>query len=101
MMPTAMPSARRNTVQQIREAPKVASDALEKSGADIAVIRFGDQVIARLPPNVNRCVPRGTGAEAGAKTGALPEIRRRDAQLASPYVGGACKGCDETFKGDK
>lgn len=127
--PAETVTARQNNFKQMGRAQKALSDELKKPSPNIAVIRASAQTLAGLAPNVNRWFPRGTGRESGAKTGALPAIWQRTAQFnnqanqftnaarglqraaasgnvnqvkaAFPAVGGACKGCHDTFKGDK
>jgi cytochrome c556 len=113
-------AARQNNFKQIGHAQKAISDELKKPSPDVAVLRSSTQVLAGLAPNVHRWFPRGTGVESGAKTGALPIIWQQNAQFngrglqraaasgnvdqikaAFPAVGGACKGCHDTFKGPK
>jgi cytochrome c556 len=127
--PAETVATRQNNFKQIGRAQKAISDELKKPSPDVAVIRASTQALAGLAPNVNRWFPRGSGAESGAKTGALPAIWQQTprfnnnaAQLtnavrglqraaasgnvdqikaAFPAVGGACKGCHDTFKGAK
>lgn len=127
--PAETVTARQNNFKQIGRAQKAISDELKKPTPDITVIRTSTQVLAGLAPQVNRWFPRGSGVESGAKTGALPAIWQQTAQFnnhaaqlataarglqraaasgnadqikaAFPAVGGACKGCHDTFKGPK
>lgn len=127
--PAETVSVRQNNFKQIGRAQKTISDQLKKPSPDIATIRTSTQVLADLAPQVNRWFPRGTGVESGARTGALPVIWQQTAQFnrhagqltsavrglqraaasgnvgqiraAFPAVGGACKGCHDTFKGNK
>lgn len=127
--PAETVAARQNNFKQMGRAQKAISDELKKPSPDLAVIRTSTQALARLAPNVHRWFPRGTGVESGAKTGALPAIWQQTAQFnnhagqltnaarglqraaangnvdqikaAFPAVGGACKGCHDTFKGPK
>ena len=127
--PAETVTARQNNFKQMGRAQKAISDELKKPSPDIAVIRGSAQTLAGLAPNVSRWFPRGTGAESGAKTGALAAIWQRTPQFnnsanqltnaarglqraaasgnvnqvkaAFPAVGGACKGCHDTFKGNK
>ena len=122
-------TARQNNFKQMGRAQKALSDELKKPSPDLGVIRASANTIAGLAPQVNRWFPRGTGKESGAKTGALPAIWQQTARFngganqlvnasrglqraaaggnvaqvraAFPAVGGACKGCHDTFKGDK
>lgn len=127
--PAETVAARQNNFKQIGRAQKAISDELKKQSPDVAVIRTNTQVLAGLAPQVSRWFPRGSGVESGAKTGALPLIWQQTAQFnnhasqltnavrglqraaasgnidgikaAFPAVGGACKGCHDTFKGPK
>lgn len=127
--PAETVAARQNNFKQMGRAQKAISDELKKPSPDLAVIRTSTQALAGLAPNVHRWFPRGTGVESGAKTGALPAIWQQTAQFnnhagqltnaarglqraaasgnvdqikaAFPAVGGACKGCHDTFKGPK
>ena len=127
--PAETVAARQNNFKQIGRAQKAISDELKKPSPDIAVIRTSTQVLTGLAPQINRWFPRGSGVESGAKTGALPAIWQQTAQFnnhaaqlttavrglqraaasgdadqikaAFPAVGGACKGCHDTFKGPK
>src|ERR1700712_4891700 len=127
--PAETVAARQNNFKQIGRAQKAISDELKKPSPDIALIRTSTQVLAGLAPQVHHWFPRGSGVESGAKTGALPAIwqqtplfNTRAAQFATaarglqraaasgnadqikaafPAVGGACKGCHDTFKGPK
>jgi cytochrome c556 len=127
--PAESVAARQNNFKQMGRAQKAISDELKKPAPDIAAIRASSQVLGGLAPNVNRWFPRGSGVESGAKTGALPVIWQQPAQFnarghqlanavrglqraaasgdvnqvraAAPAVGGACKSCHDTFKGDK
>lgn len=122
-------TARQNDFKQMGRAQKAIGDELKKAAPDVAVIRTNAATLANLAPQLRRWFPRGTGKESGAKTGALPEIWQQTARFnasanqlnnatrglqraaaggnlaqiraAVPPVGGACKGCHDTFKGDK
>jgi cytochrome c556 len=122
-------TARQNNFKQMGRAQKAIGDELKKPAPDVGVIRTNAGTIASLAPQVSRWFPRGTGKESGAKTGALPVIWQQTARFntganqltnaarglqraaasgnvaqiraAVPAVGGACKGCHDTFKGDK
>jgi cytochrome c556 len=127
--PAETATARQNNFKQMGRASKAIGDEFKKPAPDVAVFRAQAQVLANLAPQVHRWFPRGTGVESGAKTGALPAIWQQTplfntkanqfvaaarnfqraaaggnvAQIraAFPAVGGSCKGCHDTFKGDK
>ncbi|MEO5586553.1 MAG: cytochrome c [Novosphingobium sp.] len=120
---------RQNNFKQIGRAQKSLSDELKKPAPDVAVLRASAQTLATFAPQVNRWFPRGSGKETGAKTGALPAIWQQTPRFnasaaqfvaaatglqraaatgdaarvraAFPAVGASCKGCHDTFKGDK
>lgn len=122
-------AARQNNFKQMGRASKMLSDELKKPAPDIGLLRAQSQVLANLAPQIHRWFPRGTGKESGAKTGALPTIwqqtplfnakanqfiaaarnlqqaaaRGNVAQIRAAFAGagGGCKGCHDTFKGDK
>jgi cytochrome c556 len=122
-------TARQTNFKQLGRAQKMIGDELRKPAPDVAVIRTNAQTLANLAPQVHRWFPRGTGKESGAKTGALPAIWQQtplfntkaaqftnaarglqqaatrgnvgQIRAALPAVGGSCKGCHDTFKGDK
>lgn len=127
--PAETVTARQNNFKQMGRAQKLIGDELRKPAPDVAVLRAQARTLANLAPQVNRWFPRGTGKESGAKTGALPAVWQQTplfnakanqftqaarglqraaaggnvAQIraALPAVGGSCKGCHDTFKGDK
>lgn len=122
-------ASRQNNFKQMGRASKMLSDEFKKPAPDIAVISTQANVLAGFAPQVNRWFPRGTGPESGAKTGALPAIWQQtplfntkanafanaarglqraaaggnvgQIRAAFSAVGGSCKGCHDTFKGDK
>lgn len=122
-------TARQNNFKQMGRAQKAIGDELKKGNPDRALIRLHANTIANLAPQVSRWFPRGTGKESGAKTGALPGIWQQTARFQTSAnqftnaarglqrtaaggnvaqirsslsaVGGTCKGCHDTFKGDK
>lgn len=121
--------ARQSNFKQMGRAQKAISDELKKSSPDVAVIRSSAQKLAAFAPTIHLWFPRGTGKEAGVKTGALPAVWQDTAKFnrsASEFnsaartfqqaaasgdidrikvsfraVGAGCKGCHDTFKGDK
>lgn len=122
-------AARQDSFKRLGRASKAIGDEFKKPAPDIATIRAASQALASLAPQVHRWFPRGTGKESGAKTGALPSIWQQtplfntkanqfataarglqqaaargnidQIKAAFPAVGGSCKGCHDTFKGDK
>lgn len=127
--PSETITARSTNFKQMGRAQKTIMDELKKSNPDIGAIRASANTIATLAPQVSRWFPRGTGKESGLKTGALPAIWQQTARFNGSAnqltgaartlqraaaggniaqvrsglaaVGGACKGCHDTFKGDK
>jgi cytochrome c556 len=122
-------TARQTNFKQIGRASKGIADELKKPEADMVVIRTNAGTIVGLAGNIHRWFPRGSGAESGEKTGALPVIWQQGGQFnraagqlvtaarnlqraaasgnldqvkaAYPAMGAACKGCHDTFKGSK
>ncbi|MFT4026316.1 MAG: cytochrome c [Novosphingobium sp.] len=120
---------RQDNFKRMGRASKAIGDEFKKPAPDLAVIRAASGALASLAPQVHRWFPRGTGKESGAKTGALPAIWAQaplfntkanqfttaarafqqaatrgnidQIKAAFPAVGGSCKGCHDTFKGDK
>jgi cytochrome c556 len=119
--------ARQANFKQMGRAFKAINDQLKQSAPDMATIRSNAGIIVQSAGRVHSGFPRGTGPEAGVKTEALPIIwqRGRDFQshanqlvaaarnlqrvaagndinaikAAVPGLGGACKGCHDTYKG--
>jgi len=102
---------------------KAISDQLRTPAADMAAISFNAKIIADASHKVGNFFPRGTGPEAGVKTGALPAIWAKptdfktaaaklvaatkqlqaagtvdQAKAAFPQVGASCKGCHDSFR---
>lgn len=122
-------TTRQNNFKQMGRAQKAIGDELKKGNPDLGIIRTNADTLAGLAPQVGRWFPRGTGKDSHAKTAALPVIWQQTARFngsvnqltaaarglqraaaagslaqiraAVPAVGGACKGCHDTFKGDK
>lgn len=127
--PAQTVAMRQNNFKQMGRAQKAISDELKKGSPDLGAIRANANTLAGLAPHVSRWFPRGSGKESRAKTGALPLIWQQTARFnasanqfvnaarglqraasagniaqiraALPTVGGACKGCHDSFKGDK
>ena len=122
-------AARSTNFKQMGRAQKALNDELKKPSPNLAVIRASANTLAGLAPQVSRWFPRGSGKESGARTGALPAIWQQtprfnasanqltnaarglqraasagniaQVRASAGAVGGACKGCHDTFKGDK
>lgn len=125
--PAQIISARQTNFKQMGRAFKAINDQLKQSVPDIATIRANAQILAQSSGQIQSGFPRSTGPEAGVQTAALPLIwqRGRDFQshanqlvtatrnlqrvapgndiyaikAAVAGVGGACKGCHDTYKG--
>ena len=121
--------ARQNNFKQMGRAQKAIGDELKMGNPDFGLIRTNANTIANLASQLSRWFPRGTGKESGANTGALPAIWQQTARFQSSAnqltnaarglqrtaaggdvtqirsslsaVGGTCKGCHVTFKGEK
>jgi cytochrome c556 len=119
-------AARQANYKQIGKAMKGIGDELKNPEPAVPVIQGSAKTIVGLAPHVLKWFPKGTGPEAGLKTGALPIIWEKwpdfkiaavkmltaskalDAAAATgdlakikPAVGalgGTCKGCHETFR---
>jgi cytochrome c556 len=120
-------TARQNNFKAMGRAFKGINDELKKPAPDLALIRANAQIVDQAAGHVAHGFPRGTGAETGIKTSALPAIWARAPEFrtaasrlttatrafklvtrgndlaairaAVPSVGGSCKGCHDTFKG--
>ena len=127
--PSETITARQNNFKQMGRASKMLSDEFKKPAPNIGVLRAQAQVLANYAPQIHRWFPRGSGKESGAKTAALPAIwqqaplfntkaaqfaaaarnlqqvagRGDVAQIRAAFsaAGGGCKGCHDTFKGEK
>lgn len=121
-------SARQTEFKKMGRAMKGVNDQLKQSSPDVGVIRSNANVMAAVAGKVRHAFPRGTGPGAGAETEALPVIWTRNAEFtkrmntmvnatrglqkaaasgnvarikaAFPAVGGSCKSCHDTFRGD-
>jgi cytochrome c556 len=119
-------AARQQNYKQIGKATKGIMDELKKPSPSIAAIRGDAKTIDRLARRVPGWFPKGSGAEAGVKTAALPVIWQQPADFraaavrlaaaaraldaaaakgdiaqvrgAASGLGGACKNCHQTFK---
>ena len=124
--PADVISARQQNYKQIGRASKAIQDELKGATPSTQVIATNAKTIAGLARHIPSWLPRGTGPEAGVKTGALPaiwerapEFRHDAAQLvgaakalreaaakndlarvtaAAPALGQACKTCHQSFR---
>jgi cytochrome c556 len=122
-------SARQANFKKLGRAMKGVTDQMKQSSLDVQVVQANAKIMVDVAGKVRHAFPRGTGAEAGVETAALPIIWTDNGQFntrmntlasatrglqkaaatgdvakikaAFPAVGGACKGCHDTFKGKK
>ena len=118
--------ARQTNLKKLGGALKAMTDESKKDNADLAVFKTQAPIVAGLAPQLHDWFPAGTGAEAGVKTAAKPEIwaqpdvfkQRADAFAAASAkfsttvdggdltaikagvapLGGACRECHQTFR---
>lgn len=124
--PAEMIRARQANYKQMGAAMKGINEQLRSSAPSIPIIRQGSHLIAGYALQLLRWFPRGTGAEAGARTRARPEIwsdnpgfhragavllvaaRNLDAaaqgddlaaiRAAVPQVARACSNCHDNYR---
>lgn len=105
---------------------KAIGDQFRAPAPDMAAIKANANIIAGAAPKVGGYFPRGTGPESGVKTEALPAIWAKPADFRAAAaklvnatrqlqaaanagnidqvkaemgaVGGACKGCHDSFR---
>jgi cytochrome c556 len=122
----AVVQGRQESLKQLGGAFKAINDELKKDAPDAALLRANSAKMSRLSAQLPRWFPKGSGAEAGVKTAAKPEIwsdpsgfaeaakalqaqTARFAQLSAGGdlnafrsqvrpTGGACKGCHDKFR---
>ena len=118
--------ARQANFKQMGGAFKAINDELKKDAPDPAVLRTNAAKMSALAGQLPTWFPRGTGPEAGVKTGAKPEawsdpkafaeaasaLRVQTTKLAAVGggadldafraqvrpTGGTCKGCHDKFR---
>ncbi len=118
--------ARQANFKQLGRGFKAIADELRKPAPSVDVVRATVPTIGVAAGKVANYFPRGTGAEAGTKTAALPAIWERNPEFqaadlrlltavrnlqtsaasgdldrikaATGALGGACKGCHDTFR---
>jgi cytochrome c556 len=121
-------SARQANFKKMGRAMKGVNDQLKRSSPDVGAIRSNAAIMADVAGKVRHAFPRGTGPEAGVETEALPVIWSKNREFTSrmntlvnatrglqkaaatgsaakikaafPAVGGSCKACHDTFRGD-
>jgi cytochrome c556 len=119
-------ATRQQNYKQIGRAFKAIGDELKKDSPSLALVGSNAGTIGDLGRRIPNWFPKGTGPEAGVKTGALPVIwekpadfrhaaanlvrAAREAQAAAASgdvartkaaagaIGQACKGCHDTFR---
>jgi cytochrome c556 len=124
--PADLISARQQNYKAIGKANKAIQEEIKKPEMSIDTIRTNAAALERLAKQIPGWFPRGTGPDAGVKTGALPaiwerpdEFKKDAARLAGfarglnqsvakgdldkvraygPALGNACKSCHETFR---
>lgn len=67
-------AARQGHYKQMGAAMKGINDTLHSGSPDLALVRRNSAVLLRFAPQVLTWFPRGSGAEAGVRTRARPEI---------------------------
>jgi cytochrome c556 len=115
--------------KEIGKANKAIRDELGQSQPNLATVQSNARVMEALARQIPSWFPSGSGQQAGVKSEALPVIwqqlpafKRRAADLASAAhqtadaaasgnldatkaaagsIGGACKGCHDTFREKK
>ena len=118
--------ARQANFKQLGGAFKAINDELKKDQPDPAVLKVNSAKMKTLAAQLPRWFPKGTGAEAGVKTGAKPDIwsdpngfsevaralQTQTSKLAAlgansdldafkaqvRPTGGSCKGCHDKFR---
>ena len=101
-------SARQANFKEMGKAMKASFGELKQAAPSGDAFKANANALASSAVKVAAGFPRGTGPESGAKTQALPAIWekpdefRADAdklvKAALMQVGGACKGCHDSFR---
>ncbi|MEP6868661.1 MAG: cytochrome c [Novosphingobium sp.] len=125
--PSEKIAARQANFKVMGKSFKGITDEMKKPAPDMAVIKTNAATLQKATTHVSDFFPKGTGPETGVKTHALPVIWERGTDFraaagkltaaaaamndaaktgdsakikaAIPGLGGACKGCHDTFKG--
>ncbi|MDE2403697.1 MAG: cytochrome c [Sphingomonadales bacterium] len=118
--------ARQANFKQLGKGMKAVMTELKADAPNVDAIKAGAALIDGAAPKVAGFFPKGTGPEAGVKTEALPVIWQKGPEFkaaaeklvnaskglnaaaatgdvarikaAAGALGGACKGCHDTFK---
>lgn len=124
--PKQVIEARQGNFKKIGKSTKAIFDELRKPAPDMAVFHANGPVFVQLSSQLPRWFPKGTGPEAGVKTGAKPDIWAKPAEFrtaavnfnnaarafnaaaikgdgaavgaAARALGGTCKGCHDNFR---
>ena len=119
-------AARQANFKQLGKGMKAVMGELKGDAPSVDAIKAGAALIDAAAPKVAGGFPKGTGPEAGVKTEALPAIWEKGPEFkadadklvaaaqalklaaaagdlarikpAAMALGGACKGCHETFR---
>jgi len=118
--------ARQDNFKSMGRSMKLISDELRKDAPGFAIVRREAAALERAGARIGRLFPKGTGAEAGVKTGARAAIWSQPAGFRTAAVnlntatkglraaaagtdvgriraalgatGGTCKGCHDKFR---
>ncbi len=118
--------ARQANFKAIGKATKAVMDETRKPSPDLGIVRANAAQLVTLSSQLPRWFPKGTGPEAGVKTGAKPDIWAKPAEFrtaavnfnraaralnaaatkgdgtataaAARALGGTCKGCHDSFR---
>jgi cytochrome c556 len=124
--PASVIKARQDNLKKFGAANRAMADELKKPAPDMAVFQTSAATISALAPDLINWFPAGTGAEAGVKTAAKPEVwdqpdlfKEKHAAFAAeaakfqttvnsgdmeaiklgvPALGATCRGCHEVFR---
>lgn len=124
--PKQVIEARQSNYKTIGKATKAIFDELRKPAPDMAVFRANGPTLVQLSSQLPRWFPKGSGPEAGVKTGAKADIWTKPAEFrtaavnfnnaarafnaaaikgdgaavgaAARTLGGTCKSCHDSFR---
>ena len=94
--PADVIAARQANYKQIGKAMKAMGDEMKKPEPSVPVFQASAKTIVGLAPHVLKWFPKGSGPEAGVKTGALPVIWEKwpDFKIAAVKMFAASKALD-------